>query len=73
MTGKHDPTMGGKLRPAIDRRDVPFHSTLGDGVLDVLFHSTVREYVLDISNLVVDGILLCISCLPDVTYRFVSL
>ena len=59
MSGKHNPTMGGKLRPAIDRRDVPFYSTVG-------------EYVLDIPNLVVDGILLCISCLPDVTYRFVS-
>ena len=63
MSGKHNPTMGGKLRPAIDRRDVPFHSTLGDGVLDVLFHSTVREYVLDISNLVVDSVLLYMPCL----------
>ena len=51
---KSAPIMSAKLRPAIDKRDVPFYSTVG-------------EYVLDIPNLVVDGILLCISCLPDVT------
>ena len=40
------PIMSGKLRPATDRHDFPFHSIVGDGVLDVPFHSFVGDGIL---------------------------
>ncbi len=57
--GISHPIMSDKLRPAIDRRDVSFHSIVGDGVLDVL-------------NLVLDGVLLCMPCWTSAMSRFIS-